>query len=245
MNKETLREVAWIGDIDLRGSVRGVLLCFHGLGFAGEKTANDEMEKQMAQAGYLVIFPYYGPWCWSNRVARRLVNDIVHSVFREWDLPEGTPILSTGGSMGGQGALIHARYAEKPVAGVAVIYPVCDMKYHYIERPDLPRSMRNAFYAYPEYPDMDTILTEQSPLAQAKEMPKVPYLFVHGANDVQVHREYHSDVMVPALREHGCNVTYFSLEDLAHGGVMPSDVVQCWKDFLLSFIEPDVRGQNL
>lgn len=172
-----------------------------------------------------------------NRDTLRQVAWIGGVDFREWNLPKATPIVATGGSMGGQGALIHARYAEKLVAGVAVLYPVCDVKYHYTERPDLPRSMRNAFYDYPEYPDMETILTEQSPLAQIHGLPKVPYFFVHGANDVRVHREPHSDAMVPALKSAGFDVTYVPLDDLPHGAALPPAVAEQRERFLLSFVK--------
>ncbi len=236
MDRKTLREVAWLGDEDLEGPVRGILLRFHGLGMTAAKESNDETEKELAAAGYLVVFPYAGPWNWANRMARRLTNDIVASIFREWDLPEGTPVAALGGSMGGQCALIHARYAEKPVAGVALKQPVCDMKFHYTERPDLPRSMRNAFYDYPEYPDMETILTEQSPLAQADRLPDIPYFFVHGANDVRVNRARHSDVMASALRDRGRQVTYVSLEDLPHGAPVPLEVEKQITNFFLGLL---------
>lgn len=236
MDRRTLREVAWIGDEDLKGRARGVLLRFHGLGMTTAKESNDETEKELAAAGYLVVFPYAGPWNWANRVARRLTNDIVASVFSEWNLPEGTPIAALGSSMGGQCALIHARHAEKPVAGVALKQPVCDMKFHYMERPDLPRSMRNAFYDYPEYPDMEAILTEQSPLAQADGLPDVPYFFVHGANDVRVSKARHSDAMTAALRDRGRQVTYAPLEDLPHGAPTPPEVERRMTKFLLGLL---------
>ena len=57
---------------------------------------------------------------------------------------ENIPVVSTGGSMGGQSALVYCAYSKRtPVACVANC-PVCDTVFHFTERPDLPRTLYSA-----------------------------------------------------------------------------------------------------
>ena len=47
--------------------------------------------------------------------------------------------------MGGLCALVWPRYTKRRVVAVAANCPVCDLPFHYTERPDLPRTLRAAF----------------------------------------------------------------------------------------------------
>src|ERR1035441_8817035 len=111
MDETVLREVAWIGDRFVAGDIRGVILVFHGLGSTGLKGGPGYEEQEWAANGGLVVFPYYGPWSWMNRSSRASIDELVSSVYQHFKLAEGIPLIVTGGSMGGQGALIYTRYS--------------------------------------------------------------------------------------------------------------------------------------
>jgi dipeptidyl aminopeptidase/acylaminoacyl peptidase len=230
MDKQVMRQVAWIGDEYLRGPVKGVVLSFHGLGSGAVKAGPSTEELEWAYAGGLVVYPYHEPWAWMNAQARAMTDDLVDAVYREFALPPEAPLVCTGGSMGGQGSLLYTLRARCPVAACLANCPVCDMKYHFTERPDLPPTMRHAFAAYGD--DIDAALAAHSPLAQAAAMPDIPYMIIHGQKDPAVNKARHSDAMVAALRARGLRVEYHEPPHMAHTGPMPLKTLQREVEFV-------------
>jgi len=234
MKRDEMRQVAWIGEKYLERPIRGVVLVLHGLGFAALKEEPSTEELAWARAGGLVVFPYYGPWCWMNRQARTFVDELVDAVYAAHRLPPRTPLISTGGSMGGGCALLYTRYAKRPVAGCLALFPVCDLRFHFSERPDLPRTIRHAFRGYPE--GLDTLLAEHSPLCQVDHMPDVPYLIIHGDQDKAVAKARHSDRLVAAMRKRKMKVEYVEVPGMGHGGPIPLEVVEKRVQFVQSLL---------
>jgi dipeptidyl aminopeptidase/acylaminoacyl peptidase len=235
MDKKTIKQLAWVGEEFLKGPIKGVVLVFHGLGFAGMKEQPSTEELEWAAAGWLVVFPYYGPWTWMNRNARAFMDDLVDSIYREYGLGPDVPLISTGGSMGGCSSLIYTRYAKRPVRACLALFPVCDLKLHFSERPDLPRTILYAFRGYRE--DMESVFAEHSPLAQVENMPAIPYLLIHGDQDEAVAKHLHSDPMVAAMRRHGLDVEYMEVPGMMHGDRIPLAVVQRQVDFVNAFLK--------
>lgn len=229
MDPKIINEVAWTGREFVKGRIRGVVLSFHGLG-GGLKTAPTTEDRGWAEQGGLVVHPYYGPWAWMNRQARAMIDDLVDAVYAAHCLPARTPLISTGGSMGGQGSLLYTRYARRPVAACLANCPVCDLKYHFRERPDLPPTIRHAFLGYSG--SMETLLAEHSPLAQVLAMPDIPYRIIHAGQDKAVAKSRHSDRMVAAMRRRGLSVDYVEIPDMVHCGPLPPDVIQDNIDFV-------------
>ncbi len=224
MDKLVMRQAAWIGDEYLRGPARGLVLNFHGLGAGSGKNGPSTEELHWAEAGAVVAFPYCGPWSWMNRQAQAMTDGLVDAIYREFGLRDDAPLICTGGSMGGQASLLYTRYARRPVAACLANCPVCDTKYHFNERPDLPATMRHAFNTYEG--DIDAILDHHSPLAQVAAMPDIPYLIIHGMRDTAVNKARHSDAMVAAMRARGLKVEYHELPDMGH----------CWPMTLETFV---------
>ena len=235
MNQEKLRQVAWIGDDWVKGPIRGVVLSFHGLGGGGPNKEPTTEELGWARAGALVVFPYYGPWSWMNRQARAGIDETVDAVYATFRLSRKIPLISAGGSMGGGGALLYARYAKRPVSACYALFPVCDTAFHFSERPDLPRTFHHAFAGYKG--TLPALLAEHSPLAQVASMPDIPYLIVHGDKDKLVSKERHSDRMVAALRRRKCNVEYLEVPGMGHGSPMPIEVLQRGIDFVTAALK--------
>ena len=226
------KEVAWIGDEHVRGEITGVIVTFHGLGFAALKEGLAPEEEPWAAAGALLVFPYYGPWSWMNREARAMVDALIAGVYQEYGLdPRRVPLVLAGGSMGGCSALLYARYSPYPLAACYANCPVCDLTYHFAERPDLPRTMYHAFGHYGD--DMQPRLIEHSPLHQAEHMPDIPYLIVHGGADTAVNKAAHSDRLVAALRARGLRVDYQEIPGMGHCGPLPEETTAVINDFML------------
>ncbi len=230
MNLTELREVAWISDAFSTQPPRGVVLLFHGLGAPPLLEAPREDEQMWIDDGYLVVFPYYGPWSWMNRQSRALVDDIVASVFAHFALPVDLPVLAVGGSMGGFSALLYTRYAARPMAGCFASCPVCDLGAHFHERPDLPRTIRHAFLGYGE--PLENLLIEHSPLQQVSFLPEIPYFLVQAEHDPAVGKRRHFDPMVAAVKKRGLDAACFVVPGDRHCPPLPPEVEKARQDFL-------------
>ncbi len=229
MDLETIKEIAWVGDDYLEGKAKGIVLSFHGLG-GGLKTAPSIEELEWARCGGLVVYPYYGPWAWMNRQARAMVDELLESVIDVYGLPCNLPVICTGGSMGGHASLLYTRYAKGRVSACLANCPVCDLKYHFHERPDLPPTIRHALRGYPE--DLNTLLAEHSPLSQVAAMPNIPYLIIHGAKDKAVSKSDHSDKLVAAMRKQKLDVNYIEVSEMGHCGPLPLNVIRQEVEFV-------------
>lgn len=197
----------------LKMPVRGIVLEFHGLNYTEYTAPLSGFAEQCAHQGVIYLFPFYGPWSWMNNTAVKMIDRVIDAVFEKYGLPEKTPIISTGGSMGGQGALIYSLYAKRMPNACAANCPVCDLVFHYAERDDLPRSVYSAFSSYEC--GMAEAVRSASPLHMVDQMPKIDYYIVHGDKDTAVLKGIHSDVFVKALsKEH--SVIYDEVEGMEH-----------------------------
>jgi len=236
MNKEKMHDVAWIGDQFVAGPIKGVIITFHGLGDPGLKTVPSYEENEWAAAGGLVVMPYSGPWSWMNRGARAFVDELIDAVYKHYNLSPAIPLIIRGGSMGGFCALLYTRYSKHPVKACQALYPVCDLKHHFSERPDLPRTIYHAFYGYEG--DLDTLFREHSPVDQAQSLPRIPYQILHGDADQAVNKAAHSDRMVAAMKTHGLNVEYIEVPGMGHHAPLYFDVYRKTIDFVKAMLTP-------
>ena len=235
MDLKTLREQTYIADEYLEGDPKAVVIWLHGLGYCEYRTEPSTPMVEWARRGALVILPWYGPWSWMNRQARQFVDDVVDAAFDIYRLPAATPVITTGGSMGGLSTLLHARYARHPVVACSAACPPCDLPYSFHERPDIPRTVRHAFRGYPE--PLEEVLLEHSPLHQVPGMPDIPYQVIHGGADTAVAKAHHSDPFVAAMRKAGRRVEYIEIPKMTHNGdAMPLDAIRRRIDFVSSFI---------
>ena len=152
----------------LVGEAVGIAISFFGLGGAAMYSEDPVEAKALAGKGIAYIIPYYDPWCWMNRQAVDYVDEIVDVIVRHYGMND-PKIVSSGGSMGGLSSIVYAAYARITPVMVVSNCPVCDLPYHYTERPDLPRTLMSAFSGY-DMPLEDAIRTA-SPLHLAGRLP--------------------------------------------------------------------------
>jgi len=190
---------AYSSDKLVQSEIQGIVLNFTGLGGASMIKEDPELALSLAKEKIVYLHPYINPWAWMNKAAVALTDASLDALFEEYNLPDEMPIISQGGSMGGLCALTYAAYAKRMPAGVAANCPVCDLPYHYTERPDLPRTLLSAFgdYDMPLQEAMETASPYH--LALKGMLPDIRYYIVHCEADKAVNKGRHSDRLVDVL----------------------------------------------
>lgn len=214
---ETLRSFAYVNDRIVKHPIRGIVLQFFGLNNRDMFSEDKSDAVYYAERGILYVIPYNNPWAWMNRQAIAYTDEIVDVLVEKHGLPDNIPIASTGGSMGGMSALIYSYYAKRTPVVCAANCPVCDMPYHYTERPDLPRTIYSAFFHEVNAGNrLEDVLKEFSPLHLAEKMPDITYYIFHCDSDKSVNKEMHSDRFVEAMRNANKKLTYHVIKGTGH-----------------------------
>lgn len=230
INGENIKNFAYVNDRVCKFPVKGVALSFFGLGDMSQFNLDTADGKFYGERGVLFVVPYTNPWAWMNRQAVGLVDEILDVLFEKFGLGEHTPVISSGGSMGGLSALVYCAYAKRAPAACVANCPVCDAVYHYSERDDLPRTMYSALYGYGC--GLEDGLKSISPVHLIDKMPKIKYHIFHCGGDKAVNISRHSDVFVQKMREYGRSVTYDVVPERGHCDI-GEEMIQRYKEYIL------------
>jgi len=144
ITKDNLPSFAYTNEKIVSLPIRSVVLDFHGLNMNQMLSDHSERSVFYAQNGVLHVIPYDNPWSWMNDTAVQMTDCIVDAVYARLGLSPAVPLISTGGSMGGLSALSYTVRTRHKVAACAANCPVCDLVFHYTERPDLRARMRQS-----------------------------------------------------------------------------------------------------
>jgi dienelactone hydrolase len=218
MTYETLRNFTYSNDNLIEGRIKGVVLNFMGLNF-NWMIENSAEGSEYAARGILYVIPYYNPWCWMNAQAVAWVDEVLDVLFDHYQLPKDTPIVSTGVSMGGLCALTYCAYAKRTPCACVTNCPVCDLPYHFTERPDLPRTLYSALWEFDGTPE--EALRSRSPLHLCEKMPKIPYTVFHCEKDQAVNFEKHGVRFAEAMKAAGHEITLVPVPVRGHGDLSP------------------------
>ena len=228
IQKGNVKLFAAVRDEELKGPVKAVLLTLHGLNYIDMNPPASDFDRECAGLGILPVFPYHGAWGWMNDTSVKLIDQVVDAVYDKYEVDPSAPLIISGGSMGGLGSLMYARYAKRTPVACAADSPVCDLPYHYTEREDLPRTLFSAFEHY--HMDLTEAMKTASPLHQVANMPDIPYFIVHGTADIAVNKQAHSDRFVEQLKKNH-QVEYLEVEGMEHCS-MPGDIFQKYREFI-------------
>ena len=226
---QNLRLFAYSNDHLIRKPIRGIVIQFFGLGGASMFQEDTEQGIAYAEQGVIFLIPYNNPWAWMNRDCVKYADSVIACVKEHYNLTD-IPVISTGGSMGGLCALTYCYHAAVTPTACAANCPVCDLPYHYTERPDLPRTLVSAFGSY-DMP-LEEAMKTASPLHLAKNMPDIPYFIAHCTADKSVNKEKHSDRFVEILKQNH-SVEYIAVPDRGHCDLTP-DARKQYEDFILA-----------
>lgn len=213
ITKENLRSFAYCNNEICKRPVRGVVVYFYGLGGQFLFDEDTDEGRLYAEKGILYLVPYQNPWAWMNRQTVALTDELLDVLFSALHLPETTPVVSTGKSMGGLSALVYTAYAKRTPAACITNCPVCDLPFHFTERPDLPRTLYSAFCTYEG--TLEDALRSASPLHLTHKLPDIPYVIFHCEEDRAVNKQIHSDRFVEQLRQNH-RVDYYPVPGRGH-----------------------------
>ena len=230
---ENLRSFAYCNNQICKKPIKGIVVSFLGLyeSFMYDEDTEDGI--LFAENGILFLVPYQNPWAWQNKQNVSYTDEILDVLFKEYDLPDDLPIVSEGGSMGGLLALVYMIYSKRtPVACVANC-PVCDLPFHYTERPDLPRTLYSAFFNYDC--SFNEALKSSSPIDLVDRMPKdAKYYIFHCEEDMAVNKQKHSDRFVDKM-EDGHTIKYYTVPDRGHCD-LPDEIREIYFEHLIKSI---------
>lgn len=214
MTYQNLRNFAYVNDQICIQPFKGIVISFSGLNGMDMYDTDPEAGRFYAEKGILYVVPYNNPWAWMNKQAVQFTDEIIDVLAEAYKLSDTIPIVSTGGSMGGQSALVYTKYAKRTPAACAANCPVCDLVFHYTERPDLPRTLYSAFYNEPG--PAEEVLKLASPLHLANSMPTAAYHIFHCDADRSVNLDSHSKRFVSAMKEQGHRITFDIVRGRGH-----------------------------
>ena len=216
----------------IKNAPRAVVMEFHGLGYCpGISHEVGRLGRFLAERDIVYAIPYYGPWDWMNDKAVKYNDEVVDAIFDRFGVRD-IPVVSSGLSMGGLGALVWCVYTRHAVAACAANCPVCDLPYHYTEREDLPRTIYNAFSHY-DMP-LEEAMKTASPIHLVDRMPDIPYAVFLADRDEEVNYKMHGERFIAAARERGLRVERFLSEGHGHCDFTPEGFDRYYQ-FLASF----------
>lgn len=216
---ENLRSFTYVNDRIVQMPIKGIVLDFFGLGCQNMLREETEEGKYFAEQGILLVIPYNNPWAWMNKQAVSYTDEILDALIERYNLGNDVKIVSSGGSMGGQSALVYTKYAKRTPVSCVANCPVCDLVYHFTERVDLPRTLYSALYN--EDCTLNEALMRYSPLHLAEKMPNVNYHIFHCTCDTAVNIDKHSRAFVGKMQDLGYNVTFDIVPDREHCDLPP------------------------
>ena len=214
INYDNLQQFAYVNDKICSKPIRGIVLSFFGLGGTSMYDFDTKEGELYAEQGLLYVVPYNNPWAWMNPQAVHFTDEIIDVLIEKYGLDESIPIVSTGGSMGGQSALVYSYYAKRMPVSCVANCPVCDVVFHFTERNDLPRTLYSALFNVEG--DPDSALKSISPLHLAEKMPKIKYHLFHCTADQSVNIDAHSRKFVDVMRQQGHDITFETVEGRGH-----------------------------
>lgn len=203
INKDNISSFAYVNNKELLSSdVLAIVIEFKGL---GAMTMYNETERgvKLGKENILYVIPYLNPWNWMNMDSIKETDCIIDCLKEIYG--ENLNVISTGMSMGGLCSLVFPYYSRHKVVGVVSNCPVCDLPYHYTERPDLPRTLYSAYFNEDSSDEtINDALKKFSPyhLACDKKLPKIEYTIFHCECDHAVNIEKHSVKLVKEMNKY-------------------------------------------
>ena len=215
----------------IEGPIRSVVVEFQGLNRLEYLVQPScQLELELASENILYVIPYTDPWGWMNETQAQYTDWLLERLFELLSIDRNVPVISTGYSMGGLGALMYPVFSRHNVSACMANSPVCDLVSHFTERDDLPRTLMSAFMSYPG--GLEAGLESRSPIHQIDRLKQIPYFIVAGWKDTDVSIKNHSQRLTALMQERGMTLTYYALPTMIHWKINDYRVLRASIDFI-------------
>ena len=176
----------------IEGEVKALCLRLHAYGDEDRIYEAQAIDKALAAAGVLSVFPYYDVWGWGNDKTLELFDVILTGIIKKYSLDPAIPFVIFGEGVGGTVALNYVRHgAPLEIKACIAVCPVTDMQKHAALRDDMDAVL---FYAFRHGAlPFDEALAAVDPARHIEEMPDgVKYLIVTaGKRDEKIYSHKH------------------------------------------------------
>ena len=237
INKDTISLYARTNETLIQTKVTGIIVEFPGLGgnsclggLMELGTYDGDFAVKCAEKGIVLAYMFCGPWSWMNRGAVKMTDAVVDALKDKYGLSPELPIVVSGGSMGGLGAIIYSVEAKHNIAACGAACPCCDVLDRFHCKESFARTFIRAVADY-DMP-MEEALKTISPMHRIGDMRKIPYFLVNCCED-EVFPESQLDEYVGKLRDEEHDVTYRKMPGKKHGEFIPEIKTEFY-DFLYS-----------
>lgn len=226
----------------VEGDIKGIVMEFPGLGgssclggLVGMGEYSSDFAQECGKKGIAVMYMYCGPWSWGNKGVIRMADLVIDALKDHYNLPDDIPVVSTGGSMGGLGALMFTHGSRHNIISCMAACPCYDILGEYKSfdaLKEFPRTYLSAIAAY------DMPLTEGlkaiTPQENIATMPKVPYYVVCNVED-ECFDDEGMAVFVQKMKDAGHDVTFKVLPGTTHGTFTDEERVS-YRNFIINSI---------
>ena len=237
INKNTLNLYARTNEALIQTKVSGIIVEFPGLGgnsclggLMELGTYDGDFAEKCAEKGIVLAYMFCGPWSWMNKGAVKMTDAVIDALKDKYGLSPELPIVVSGGSMGGLGALIYSVDGKHPIAACGAACPCCDVLDRFHCKDSFARTFIRAVADY-DMP-MEEALKTISPMHRIGDMRKIPYFLVNCCDD-EVFPEAQLDEYVQKVEAEGHAVTYRKMPGKKHGEFVPEIKAELY-DFLYS-----------
>jgi len=216
ITKDNIDKFAYINHSCIKKPIKGIVVRLHGYGWCGLLTEPCDRDIRYGEAGILAIYPYYSPWAWMSDASISFIDELVDKAIELYDLPDDIPVVSEGGSMGGQGALVYSLYAKRTPICCCTDSPVCDMLglVSDEEHADAITSVYNSYYN--EEGNLEDKMIKKSPIELVDKLPKIPYYIIAGTADTIVYTDKHAIPFAQKMKDHGYDIRLDVIEGYEH-----------------------------
>lgn len=232
INEENILDYAFVNFDTLKRPVKAVCMEFHGYTDATMYEKSPAKAKIMGGQGIAWIFPYYSVWAWMERSSQEFNEQVLDAVYRKLQISDDTPLIITGGSMGGLTALCYLVYGKRKAAACALNCPVTDMTKFFDLVPSARRAILSA-HILEERP-LRAIMDGYSPVNLVDKLPKIPYLLIYGEKDELITKNF-MPRMLEKMSVSGHNVTHLLQKDMTHCDIdSHKETFERWCDFIIT-----------
>ena len=231
INEENFFDYAFVNTDALSFPVKAVCVEFHGYTDATTYSESPAKAKLLGEQGIAWVFPYYSVWAWMSRSSQEFNEQVLDAVYKKLGIPDTTPLIITGGSMGGLTALCYQVYGKRKAAACAVNCPVTDMAKFFDVVPDARRAILSAHIL--EEKPFRAVLDSYSPVKLVDKLPTIPYLLIYGEKDERITEEFMPQFL-EGMKAAGHDIKYRIQKDMIHCDIDGhKEAFDTWCDFII------------